>query len=362
MLLAGVNLFQPNNTKYEKDVVCRSYQVGWNKEQQQAAWDGHPPPPSHTRQLSLLLERCLIHLADLLAAKKMWIHLLPTHSSKHVFPRTLRETMHGGKLGAIETFKYNEEPDNPTCQLLPVSHKRKMKTEWEMQEKDMRWWKVRMKDIRVRELLVCLYVCVWNPLAVMRKRITKFQIQKGQWQSLWDHCQRRRPLSLVMHWEMSQCVLAKKTWQTVLIRLFQVINQVGISIWTCLRHSASFSFIKFHYPGAPPVPSTSEGSGIGSLSARGSCALLSRWVWPPTFHYLDPGWQVLLSHALCHCYSLRWLFCQGFFLVDIDPFWQGFRNPSTANVLLSRTQILKFDPKIAGWKSIGFANLKSTRS
>ena len=46
-------------------------------------------------------------------------------------------------------------------------------------------------------------------------------------------------------------------------------------------------------------------------------------------------------------------------LVDIDPFWQGFRNPSTANVLLSRSQIWKLDPKTAGWKSIGFANLKS---
>ena len=67
-------------------------------------------------------------------------------------------------------------PENPTCQLLPISHKRKVKTEWERQERDMRWWKVRMKDLRVRELLgwmdgwmggwmdvwmsVCLFVCL----------------------------------------------------------------------------------------------------------------------------------------------------------------------------------------------------------
>ena len=41
------------------------------------------------------------------------------------------------------------------------SQKSQVKTEWERQERDMRWRKVRMKDLRVRELLVCacLYVC-----------------------------------------------------------------------------------------------------------------------------------------------------------------------------------------------------------
>ena len=45
-----------------------------------------------------------------------------------------------------------------------------------------------------------------------------------------------------MHWETSWCVPAKQTRQAVLIRLFQVINQVWNSFWTCLLHSGSFSF------------------------------------------------------------------------------------------------------------------------
>jgi len=30
-------------------------------------------------------------------------------------------------------------PDNPTCQLLPISSKRKVKMGWEMQEREKRW-------------------------------------------------------------------------------------------------------------------------------------------------------------------------------------------------------------------------------
>jgi len=30
-------------------------------------------------------------------------------------------------------------PDNPTCQRLPISSKRKVKMGWEMQEREKRW-------------------------------------------------------------------------------------------------------------------------------------------------------------------------------------------------------------------------------
>ena len=66
-------------------------------------------------------------------------------------------------------------PDNPTCQLLPISCKRKVKTGWERQKRDRRWRKadcvkqVRTRELRVRELLVrrlcvsklCVRKCVW---------------------------------------------------------------------------------------------------------------------------------------------------------------------------------------------------------
>ena len=39
--------------------------------------------------------------------------------------------------------------------------------------------------------------------------LTVIYFCRGQRQSLWDHCQRRRPHSLVMHWETSWCVPAE---------------------------------------------------------------------------------------------------------------------------------------------------------
>jgi hypothetical protein len=65
--------------------------------------------------------------------------------------------------------------DKPTCQLLPISCKRKVKTGWEGQQRDRRWRKadcvkqVRTRELRVRELLVrrlcvsklCVRKCVW---------------------------------------------------------------------------------------------------------------------------------------------------------------------------------------------------------
>jgi hypothetical protein len=30
-------------------------------------------------------------------------------------------------------------PDNPTCQLLPITGKRKVKMGWEMREREKRW-------------------------------------------------------------------------------------------------------------------------------------------------------------------------------------------------------------------------------
>ena len=42
-------------------------------------------------------------------------------------------------------FKLKNEikgPDNPTCQLLPTSSKRKVKMAWEMQEREKRWSRI----------------------------------------------------------------------------------------------------------------------------------------------------------------------------------------------------------------------------
>ena len=32
-------------------------------------------------------------------------------------------------------------PDNPTCQLLPISSQRMVKLGWERQEREKKWWK-----------------------------------------------------------------------------------------------------------------------------------------------------------------------------------------------------------------------------
>ena len=57
-------------------------------------------------------------------------------------------------------------PDNPTCQLLillPISSKRKVKTGWEKQERERRWWKTdRVREFCVRRLRVRRfdYLCI----------------------------------------------------------------------------------------------------------------------------------------------------------------------------------------------------------
>ena len=57
-------------------------------------------------------------------------------------------------------------PDNPTCQLLillPISSKRKVKTGWEKQERERRWWKTdRAREFCVRRLRVRRfdYLCI----------------------------------------------------------------------------------------------------------------------------------------------------------------------------------------------------------
>ena len=39
-------------------------------------------------------------------------------------------------------------------------------------------------------------------------RLVSLFVSRGQRQSIWDRCQRRRPFTLVMHWETSLCVPA----------------------------------------------------------------------------------------------------------------------------------------------------------
>ena len=106
---------------------------------------------------------------------------------------------------------------------------------------------------------VCLFVCVWhiwidvkplvllflfNHLAGKRNYLFLFGSQffrRGQWQGLWDHCQRRRPHSLVMHWETSWCVPA----------------EIRLNCWTsCLFHY--FAISACEWQGAKPsTPTTS---------------------------------------------------------------------------------------------------------
>ena len=69
---------------------------------------------------------------------------------------------------AIPIYTPRKGPDNPTCQLLPISSKRKVKTGWERQERERRWWKTdRMRELCVRRLCawegvyyVTTYICI----------------------------------------------------------------------------------------------------------------------------------------------------------------------------------------------------------
>ena len=38
-------------------------------------------------------------------------------------------------------------PDNPTCQLLPTSSKRKVKIAWGKQEREKRWWRIGAEQV-----------------------------------------------------------------------------------------------------------------------------------------------------------------------------------------------------------------------
>jgi hypothetical protein len=42
-------------------------------------------------------------------------------------------------LSIFHHYKKNKGPDNPTCQLLPTSSKRKVKMAREIQEREKRW-------------------------------------------------------------------------------------------------------------------------------------------------------------------------------------------------------------------------------
>ena len=49
----------------------------------------------------------------------------------------------------------NSRPDNPTCQLLPISRKRKVKTEWERQENRKEMVEDRSSERVLCEKVVC---------------------------------------------------------------------------------------------------------------------------------------------------------------------------------------------------------------
>ena len=64
---------------------------------------------------------------------------------------------HGGKQQLNESDSWGiKRPDNPTCQLLPVSSNRTVKTGWERQKRERRSWKTdRVREFCVRRLCVC---------------------------------------------------------------------------------------------------------------------------------------------------------------------------------------------------------------
>ena len=68
-----------------------------------------------------------------------------------------------------------------------------------------------------------------------------------------------------MHWETFWCVPAKQTRQAVLIKLFQVINQVWKIV---LNMSTSLQFIQFHYPGDLSGDSLGHYTGDNYLDIR----------------------------------------------------------------------------------------------
>ena len=64
----------------------------------------------------------------------------------------------------------NKGPDNPTCQLLPTSSKRKVKMAWGKQEREKRWWRIGVEQVvcgRVStsklcmDKLCCMHVCMY---------------------------------------------------------------------------------------------------------------------------------------------------------------------------------------------------------
>ena len=61
-------------------------------------------------------------------------------------------------------------PDNPTCQLLIVSSKRKLKTGWERQERERRWWKTD-RVIVACEKVVCEQVVCENERVVCERAV-----------------------------------------------------------------------------------------------------------------------------------------------------------------------------------------------
>ena len=61
-------------------------------------------------------------------------------------------------------------PDNPTCQLLPTSSKRKVKMAWGKQEREKRWWRIGVEQVvcgRVStsklcmDKLCCMHACMY---------------------------------------------------------------------------------------------------------------------------------------------------------------------------------------------------------
>ena len=52
-------------------------------------------------------------------------------------------------------------PDHPTCQLLPISHQKEVKREWERRERDIRWWQIYIYERLACERVVCMSVCVY---------------------------------------------------------------------------------------------------------------------------------------------------------------------------------------------------------
>ena len=136
-------------------------------------------------------------------------------------------------------------PDNPTCHLLPISCKWKMKTGWERQERDRRWWKTdRVREFRVRRLCVRSFIqCIWTKqhLWILWRWWKANSVNKVRMGELWGSVVKSKAIGIWQHpsWQAGEDgklgVLGYKT---------SASSNLTISIWKITKFSYAKSSVK----------------------------------------------------------------------------------------------------------------------